>query len=246
MQDLRYPGNLRDSGDSSRPRALVASVQATSGKTRQLRGLRDKVEWMSATARTVADNVRRLRTARGMSLRALAAELKEIGHPLSADALNKIENGRTPAHGTEEPKQVRRVDVDDLTALAQALRVSPMSLLLPWTETPNAPTEVTGAGTVEARAAWEWASGQRPVTVWNEDDHYGELLRFRVDSTPAWARTPIDNIYNEQLTEAVTRLAKFKGQGRVEFDREAISVYDTDGRLLQRTELTVKQTRAEE
>ncbi|MFJ8192776.1 helix-turn-helix domain-containing protein [Streptomyces sp. NPDC096094] len=193
----------------------------------------------------MADNVRRLRTARGMSLRALSAELKEVGHSLSADALNKIENGRTPAPGTEEPKQVRRVDVDDLMALAQALRVSPMSLLLPWADTPNAQAEVTGAGTVEARAVWEWASGQKPVTVWDEGDRYGELLRFRVDSTPAWSRSPIDDRYNEVLTESVTKLAKFEGRGRVDFDRSGISVYDTEGRLMQRTELTVKQTKAE-
>jgi hypothetical protein len=137
------------------------------------------------------------------------------------------------------------VDVDDLMALAQALRVSPMSLLLPWTETPNAQAEVTGAGAVEARAAWEWVSGQKPVTVWSEEDRYGELLRFRVDSTPAWARNPIDDRYNEVLTESVTKLAKFQGQGRVDFDRSGISVYDTEGRLMERTELTVKQTKPE-
>lgn len=201
---------------------------------------------MSATARTVADNVRRLRTARGMSLRALADELKEVGHPLSADALNKIENGRTLAPGTEEPKQVRRVDVDDLVALAQALRVSPKSLLLPWTETSNTPVEITGAGTVEARAAWDWAEGQKPLTVRDEGDRYGELLRFRVDSTPAWARTPLDDRYNEILTASVAKLAKFEGKGRMELDRTGISVYDTDGRLVERTEWTVKQTKAED
>ncbi|MFF7260652.1 helix-turn-helix domain-containing protein [Streptomyces sp. NPDC008159] len=200
---------------------------------------------MSATARTVADNVRRLRTARGLSLRALSDELKKAGHALSADALNKIENGRTPAPGTEEPKQVRRVDVDDLVALAQALRVSPKSLLLPWTETSNTPVEITGAGTVEARAAWDWADGQKPLTVRDEGDRYGELLRFRVDSTPAWARTPLDDRYNEILTASVAKLAKFEGKGRVEFDRTGISVYDTDGRLVERTEWTVKQTKAE-
>ncbi|MGW1617232.1 helix-turn-helix domain-containing protein [Streptomyces sp. NPDC002285] len=194
----------------------------------------------------MADNVRRLRTARGLSLRALSAELEKVGHPLSADALNKIENGRTPAPGTEEPKQVRRVDVDDLMALAQALRVSPASLLLPWTETSNTPAEVTGAGAVEARGAWEWANGQKPLTVWDEGDRYGELLRFRVDSTPAWARSPLDDRYNEMLTSSVAKLAKFEGKGRMDIDRTGISVYDTDGRLVERTEWTVKETRTEE
>lgn len=199
---------------------------------------------MGATARTVADNVRRLRTARGMSLRALSAELEQVGHPLSADALNKIENGRTLPPGTDEPKQVRRVDVDDLTALARALRVSPKSLLLPWTETPNTPVEVTGADAVEASAAWQWADGQKPLTVADTGDRYGELLRFRVDSTPAWARSPLDNQYNEILTASVAKLAKFEGKGRMDVDRTGISVYDTDGRLVERTEWTEKQTKA--
>ncbi|MEU5097591.1 helix-turn-helix transcriptional regulator [Streptomyces sp. NPDC020996] len=191
----------------------------------------------------MADNVRRLRTARGMSLRALSAELEQVGHPLSADALNKIENGRTLAPGAEEPKQVRRVDVDDLAALAQALRVSPKSLLLPWTETANTPVEVTGAGAVDARAAWEWAEGQKPLMVRDEGDRYGELLRFRVDSTPAWARSPLDDQYNEILTASVAKLAKFEGKGRMEIDRTGISVYDTEGRLVERTEWVVKRTK---
>ncbi|MET8803616.1 helix-turn-helix transcriptional regulator [Streptomyces sp. NPDC004546] len=192
----------------------------------------------------MADNVRRLRTARGLSLRALSAEMEKVGHPLSADALNKIENGRTPAPGTEEPKQVRRVDVDELAALAQALRVSPMSLLLPWTETPNARVDITGAGTAEALAAWRWAVGERPLST-TEEDHYGELLRFRVDSTPAWARTPLDDRWNEMLTESVAKLAQFEGKGHVKFERNGLSVYDTEGRLVKRTELAVRQIDAE-
>lgn len=200
---------------------------------------------MSATARTVADNVRRLRTARGMSLRVLSAELERVGHPLSADALNKIENGRTPAPGTEEPKQIRRVDVDDLVALAQALRVSPKSLLLPWTETPNTPVEVTGAGAVTATEAWQWADGQKPLTGAG-GDRLGELLRFRVDSTPAWARSPLDDRYNEMLTGSVAKLAMFEGKGSVKFEDNGLSVYDTDGRLVRRTELAVKQVDVED
>ncbi|MET8098137.1 hypothetical protein ABZV29_16905 [Streptomyces sp. NPDC005236] len=181
-----------------------------------------------------------------MSLRALSLELERLGHPLSADALNKIENGRTLPPGTDEPKQIRRVDVDDLVGLARALRVSPKSLLLPWAETPNTRAEVTGAGLVEASAAWQWADGQKPLTAEDEDDRYGELLRFRVDSTPAWARSPLDDKYNEILTESVAKLAKFRGKGRVDFDRAGLSVYDTEGRLVERTEWAVKQTKAED
>lgn len=159
---------------------------------------------MGATANTVADNVRRLRAARGMSLRALSDELKKAGHPLSADAINKIENGRTLEPGAETPKQIRRVDVDDLAALANALRVSPLALLLPWASTSNTPAEVTGGGTVPARAAWQWGQGARPLAP-SESDFSGETLRFRVDSTPGWARSVLDERYNEVLAESVVK-----------------------------------------
>lgn len=67
------------------------------------------------TAANVAANLKELRGSQ--SLRALSARLAEIGHPLAASALQRIESGE------------RRVDVDDLTALACALDVSPLALL---------------------------------------------------------------------------------------------------------------------
>ncbi|MFM9723729.1 helix-turn-helix domain-containing protein [Streptomyces scabiei] len=119
---------------------------------------------LASTGRTVAANVKRLREAQRLTLRSLSARLKEMGRPLSADALNKIENG-----ASDEPRQVRRVDVDDLAALAVALGVHPAALLLPPTariaESNGEPVTVpiTGAGEVPARAAWEWAHGMRPL-----------------------------------------------------------------------------------
>lgn len=77
--------------------------------------------------RRVAVNLRQLRIARSMSLRNLSARLHELGHPLSTEALSKIENGA----GVPEPRNVRRVDVDDLLALAAALAVQPARL---WAE----------------------------------------------------------------------------------------------------------------
>lgn len=82
-----------------------------------------------ATARTVASNVRRLREARGLSLRALSDEIQDRGWNLSADAINKIENGRDPDPDAVAPKQIRRVDVDDLVALAAVFDVPPATLL---------------------------------------------------------------------------------------------------------------------
>ncbi|WP_138895797.1 helix-turn-helix domain-containing protein [Streptomyces chryseus] len=123
---------------------------------------------LGPTSRAVADNLRRLREARGLSLRALSADLKRRGHSLSADALNKIENGRTLEAGAEPPKNVRRIDVDDLTALAAALGVNPNALLLPHQGSGS--ISLTGAGTVDATFVWAWAEGRRPLTVPEGDD----------------------------------------------------------------------------
>jgi transcriptional regulator with XRE-family HTH domain len=73
----------------------------------------------------VADNLWKLRTARGITLQQLSVKLRGLGHPLSADILKKIENGRTDV---PYPKLVRRADVDDLLALAAALAVLPARL----------------------------------------------------------------------------------------------------------------------
>lgn len=175
------------------------------------------------TGHTVAENVKRLREHRGMTIYALSGALDKAGRPITPSAIAKIE------------KQQRQVTVDDLTALASALRVSPMTLLLPWAVTADTPVEVTGAGTASARDVWQWADGVRPLKT-SEADPVGDLLRHRLDSRPVWMRSPLDDRYNEMLTESVARLAMFEGKGRVEFDSNGLSVYDTDGRVVRRTE----------
>lgn len=140
---------------------------------------------MGPTARTVADNIRRLREARGMSLRALSAELKKAGRTLSADALNKIENGRTLPPDADTPRQIRRVDSDDLMALAVVLKVNPSALLLPHTT--ESSIELTGGGTVDAKTVWRWADGKRPLRIPEEDDGT-ERVDFQRWARPAGLR----------------------------------------------------------
>lgn len=61
-------------------------------------------------------NIERLRLARGVSQRQLAA-LAELGRPLPHTAISRIEGIR------------RRCDVDDLATIAAAVGASPMPLL---------------------------------------------------------------------------------------------------------------------
>jgi transcriptional regulator with XRE-family HTH domain len=69
--------------------------------------------------RTVTGNIERLRKARGLSLRDLAERMAEAGRPTAWTVLHRQANGG------------RRVDVDDLVALAEILGVKPVALLDP-------------------------------------------------------------------------------------------------------------------
>ncbi|MDF3144849.1 MULTISPECIES: helix-turn-helix transcriptional regulator [unclassified Streptomyces] len=58
-----------------------------------------------------------LRTERGLAQRELAARVTALGRPMTNTMLSRIERAQ------------RRCDIDDLVALAQALRVPPLTLL---------------------------------------------------------------------------------------------------------------------
>ena len=105
---------------------------------------------IDVTGKETARNIERLRTELGISQRQLAVRLTELGRPVPGTALSKIERGE------------RRVDVDDLVAIALALGVSPSTLLLP-NVADDTEIKVTGAGTVTAKAAWDWADGISPL-----------------------------------------------------------------------------------
>jgi transcriptional regulator with XRE-family HTH domain len=121
---------------------LAASIYITVMATRPVE--------IDATGQQTARNIERLRTKLGVSQRRLAVRLTEMGRPMPGTALSKIERGE------------RRVDVDDLVVIAVALGVSPSTLLLPEVGD-DREVEVTGAGTVTAKAAWDWADGIRPL-----------------------------------------------------------------------------------
>lgn len=69
-----------------------------------------------ASIRT-AENLRRIRKQQKLSYAELSRRLREAGHPIGDTGLLKIEKGE------------RRVDVDDLVGLAEALGMDPSVLL---------------------------------------------------------------------------------------------------------------------
>lgn len=130
---------------------------------------------LGPTGNTVADNVLRFRKGQGLTLRQLADRMAEAGRPITHTAVSDIE------------KRARRVDADDLVALAVVLGVSPSALLVPATS--NEPSgsaavvEVTGAGPRAARDVWDWLRGHQPI---RPDD---DPRVFRAQSLPLWLDT---------------------------------------------------------
>jgi transcriptional regulator with XRE-family HTH domain len=101
------------------------------------------------TGQHVARNILRLRKARALTVRGLSELLATAGRFVPASGITKMEQGE------------RRIDVDDLTALAGVFGVSPSALLLPLTDDPGTTVEITGVGSVPADEAWDWVDGRR-------------------------------------------------------------------------------------
>ncbi len=72
---------------------------------------------IGADGERVSANIARLRKARGIDLRSLSEGTRAAGRHLSASALSKLEN----LH--------RKIDIDDLFAIATALDVTVYALL---------------------------------------------------------------------------------------------------------------------
>jgi hypothetical protein len=100
---------------------------------------------LGPTGETVRKNIRTVRENLGMAVTELSAKLADIGRPIPPLGIHRIEGGE------------RRVDVDDLMAIAVALRTSPIGLLMPETSTKNDGVEFTGRSRpCSADQVWLW------------------------------------------------------------------------------------------
>lgn len=102
---------------------------------------------LGPTARHVARAVRELRAQRQMTYAQLSRELAQNGHELAPLAIRRIE------------AEARRVDSDDLVALAAALRVSPLALVAPGDVAADELVEATGVPSIDAEHLWAWLTG---------------------------------------------------------------------------------------
>jgi transcriptional regulator with XRE-family HTH domain len=97
-------------------------------------------------------NVKQLREDRRLSYKDLSARLASLGRPIPVLGLSRLEKGE------------RRVDADDLVALAVALGCTPNRLLLPdLGPLEDQVFEVTPGEFHKGARLWAWATGEQPL-----------------------------------------------------------------------------------
>ncbi|MGW0626618.1 helix-turn-helix domain-containing protein [Streptomyces sp. NPDC002758] len=167
------------------------------------------------TGKTVAENLARLRKARGLSTRQLSADLERRGRLLSPSGITRME------------KAERHVTTDELVALAVVFGVSPSALLLPFTEKPDDSVAVSGAGRVPALAAWEWADGRTPLRYEPGRHPEDQWMEYELYGRPAWLR-PLraggDQYSGEQL-QAYREEGKVRGSFKWDEEGNPVWVY---------------------
>lgn len=124
-------------------------------------------------------NVRRLRQREGLTYKDLSLRLEELGRPIPVLGLSRLERGE------------RRVDADDLTALAIAFGVTPNALMLPEMQfaADTATCQLTPQIGGRVRELWAWATGEVPLgtnAVSESDDEAARLyeLSFVIGNRP--------------------------------------------------------------
>ncbi len=133
-----------------------------------------KIE-LGPTGRVVAERIRAYREGKNLTWTQLAKRMSECGRPITAIALRRIEDGE------------RRVDVDDLLALAYTLEVNPHALLFPRLSISDGiveTVEVSGLSKISGETLWEWADGERPLYDPTEDPR-----AFTGRTRPSWKYT---------------------------------------------------------
>lgn len=140
---------------------------------------RERGNPIGPTGITVGENVRRIRADTRTTQAELARRLAENGRPIPVASIGRIESGE------------RRVEVDDLVAIAIALGVTPLALLLPDTRLPVDDVELTGWGKLTAQEAWYWAASGIPLVLdGSVEDMESEAMHAHMLSKPWWLDMP--------------------------------------------------------
>ncbi len=186
-------------------------------------------------SRAVAANVRAVRERRRLGQQQLSDLLAGLGRPIPPTALSKVEAGE------------RRVDADDLVALAVALNVSPTRLLLPDGAADDQ-VELTPALSVDAAAAWEWATDRAPLPT-GPGAESGDTARAYRDERPGWLRAmsehPVYNSIEQRLLVAGRMIRELANEQRPDRVLGASKALDFMWEELQDGYRSVMEKRAE-
>ncbi|TXI63305.1 helix-turn-helix domain-containing protein [Mycolicibacterium mageritense] len=174
---------------------------------------------IGATGKTVADNVKRLRLDQGLAFTELASKLDAIGKPIPTLGLRHIESYK------------RRVDSDDLVALAVVLGVSPATLLMPGRNEDGSEVErsdlvpITGwRKPIAATAVWRWLTAEEPLI-------HGTFGTFVDRALPVWYRDEVTGRYRNALK-----------QGRSDAVNDILDSLEAGGPAGQKVAAVVRQT----
>lgn len=129
---------------------------------------------LGPTGEQTRQRVKQLREMRRISYAELSRMLGELGRDIPPLGLRRIEAGE------------RRVDVDDLVALAVAFGVAPTTLLMPDAADRKESVAATGTGERPAESLWKWLIADNPLKGSGRD-----VVEFWLDSLPAWEREQI-------------------------------------------------------
>ncbi|AXO25203.1 MULTISPECIES: helix-turn-helix domain-containing protein [Mycobacterium avium complex (MAC)] len=147
---------------------------------------------LDETGRAVAENITRIRTARGLNYTELSKNLMRLHRDITPLAVRRIEEGQ------------RRVDVDDLMAIAAALNVSPAALLMPRATRTDELVQTTAmAEPATAERVWDWVAGEQPLVPYGDLSGNDQWVEFAHASWPAWrVREMYDQMYQGAVEEA--------------------------------------------
>lgn len=124
------------------------------------------------TGEAVRANIIRIREGQNLSYAEVTRRLTEAGRAIPELGLRNIERGQ------------RKVDVDELVALAQVLGVAPITLLMPYTEQSTDSVHLTGSRGVTSARLWEWLTAATPLDGHPETS--AELWEWLMRCRPLW------------------------------------------------------------
>jgi hypothetical protein len=148
---------------------------------------------------TVAANIEWVRKHKNLSYAELSRRLDDLGRPIAPLGLTRIRDLQ------------RRVDIDDLIAIALALGFPPLELLLPLDGSPSEKVKVTDKGSQYSQLQLRnWLMGLRSIDAEPPEVPYGQLhVSIRVPGEPPIELVPA----NDETLRALVDLDKGRAGG---------------------------------